>query len=124
MSNTLLFYVADPATSVDFYTKILARSPVEQSPTFALFILDSGLALGLWRKDVVAPSPIHQPGACDLGFKVAPDQLDKIHADWQKMGVTIALPPTKLDFGTSFVATDPDGHRLRVYTLAEDDAAE
>ena len=124
MSNTLLFYVTDPAISVDFYTKILARPPVEQSPTFALFILDSGLALGLWRKDGVAPSPTHQPGACDLGFKVTPVQLDKIHADWHKMGVTIALPPTKLDFGTSFVATDPDGHRLRVYTLAEDGAAE
>ena len=123
MSNTLLFYVTDPAISVDFYTKVLARPPVEQSPTFALFVLDSGLALGLWRKDGVTPSPVNQPGACDLGFKVTLDQLSKIYADWQEMGVTITLPPTKLDFGTSFVATDPDGHRLRVYTLAEDDAA-
>ena len=123
MSNILLLYVADPAISVAFYSKVLARSPVEQSPTFALFILDSGLALGLWRKDGVTPSPANQPGACDLGFKVAPDRIAQMHHDWQQMGATIALPPTKLDFGTSFVATDPDGHRLRVYALAEDGAA-
>jgi len=29
--------------------------------------------------------------------------------------VPIALPPTDLDIGRSFVALDPDGHRLRVY---------
>lgn len=35
-------------------------------------------------------------------------------------GATIALPPTELDFGRSFVAVDPDGHRLRVYALTEE----
>lgn len=124
MSNILLLYVANPAISADFYAKVLARAPVEQSPTFALFILDSGLALGLWRKDGVVPAPVAQPGACDLGFKVPKDRLGQLHSEWQQLGVTIALPPTDLDFGTSFVATDPDGHRLRVYALAEDEVAE
>ena len=32
----------------------------------------------------------------------------------------IAFPPTDLDFGRSFVALDPDGHRLRVYAVAEE----
>ena len=123
MSNILLLYVADPAISAAFYAKVLARPPVEQSPTFALFILDTGLALGLWSKEGVAPAPTNPPGACDLGLKVAPDQITQMHLDWQKMGATIALPPTRLDFGTSFVATDPDGHRLRVYALAEDGIA-
>jgi hypothetical protein len=26
--------------------------------------------------------------------------------------------PTKMDFGTTFVALDPDGHRLRVFAPA------
>ena len=30
------------------------------------------------------------------------------------LGFPIALEPTTLDFGYTFVATDPDGHRLRV----------
>ncbi|PYF10227.1 putative enzyme related to lactoylglutathione lyase [Rhodobacter viridis] len=119
MSNILLFYVADPAASVAFYSRLLGRPPVEQSPTFALFVLDSGLALGLWRKDGVQPRPEHAPGACDLGFKVAPEQVAQTHADWLARGVTMLMPPTDLDFGTSFVAVDPDGHRLRVYALAE-----
>lgn len=123
MSNTLLLYVADPAISADFYTKVLARTPVEQSPTFALFILDSGLALGLWRNDGVVPAPVARPGACELGFKVPHGRLSQMHSEWQDLGVTIALPPTDLDFGTSFVATDPDGHRLRVYALADDEVA-
>jgi len=123
MSNILLLYVADPAASVAFYQQILARPPIEQSPTFALFILDSGLALGLWRKDGVAPLPGSQPGACDLGFKVDHAKIDQIHADWQAMGVQILMAPTDLDFGRSFVATDPDGHRLRIYALADEAAA-
>ena len=38
-------------------------------------------------------------------------------------GASIALPPTDPDFGRSFVALDPDGHRLRVYAIAEDDGS-
>ena len=123
MSNILLLYVADPAISAAFYTRLLARPPVDQDPDFAMFILDSGLALGLWRRDEVAPAPASTPGACDLAFKVASDRIGPMHADWQRMGVPIALPPTDLAFGRSFVATDPDGHRLRVYALAGQAAA-
>ena len=36
------------------------------------------------------------------------------HADWVKRGLTIAQAPTQMDFGHTFVALDPDGHRLRV----------
>ena len=118
-SNILLLYVNDPAQSAAFYAKVLARDPVEQSPTFALFILESGMTLGLWRKDSVVPAPDTDPGACELGCKVDHDQVRQIHDDWRQQGVTISLSPTDLDFGTSFVATDPDGHRLRVYARAE-----
>ncbi len=30
----------------------------------------------------------------------------------------IAQPPTAMDFGLTFVALDPDGHRLRVFAPA------
>lgn len=123
MSNTLLLYVTDPAASAAFYRQILGRPPVEQSPGFALFALGSGLALGLWRKDRVAPAAASQPGACDLGFKVDPAQIDQTYAEWRAMGVTVLMPPTDLDFGRSFVVADPDRHRLRVYALAGDGAA-
>ncbi|MEH3159577.1 MAG: hypothetical protein PGN08_12035 [Sphingomonas taxi] len=60
-------------------------------------------------------------GGSDLGFKLASAAaIDQTHAEWAAKGATIALPPTDLDFGRSFVALDPDGHRLRVYAVAEE----
>lgn len=120
-TNTLLLYVVDPATSARFYAELLGVQPVEQSPTFALFILPSGLALGLWSKDGVEPAPAASGGGSELGVKLASAAaIDQTHAEWSAKGVTIALPPTDLDFGRSFVALDPDGHRLRVYAVAEE----
>lgn len=48
-----------------------------------------------------------------------PQQVDALYNRWREMGLTIAQAPRELDFGYSFVAQDPDGHRLRVYTLSE-----
>ena len=33
---------------------------------------------------------------------------------WKKLNLKIELEPQMLDFGYTFVANDPDGHRLRV----------
>lgn len=119
--NTLFFYVADATVSAGFYTELLGIEPVEVSPTFALFILPSGLALGLWGKDGVQPAPVAGGGGSEIGFKVdSAAQIDSTHLDWQTKGATIAFPPTDLDFGRSFVALDPDGHRLRVYAVADE----
>jgi predicted enzyme related to lactoylglutathione lyase len=30
----------------------------------------------------------------------------------------VAQPPTRMDFGFTFLALDPDGHRLRVFAPA------
>ncbi|MBB4288632.1 putative enzyme related to lactoylglutathione lyase [Rhizobium leguminosarum] len=120
-SNSILLFVADVAKSASFYGQLLGKDPVELSPTLAMFILPSGLALGLWGKAGVEPTPTAMGGGCDVGFKVATaDRVDTLHAEWQAKGATILLPPTDLDFGRTFVAADPDGHRLRVYTVSED----
>jgi len=37
---------------------------------------------------------------------------------WTKRGLAIAQEPTKMNFGFTFTALDPDGHRLRVYAPA------
>ncbi|TCA18774.1 drug:proton antiporter [Rhizobium leguminosarum bv. viciae] len=119
-SNSILLFVTDAPKSASFYTQLLGQEPVEASPTFAMFILPSGLALGLWSKTGVEPAPAATGGGCDLGFKVATaEMVDTLHAEWQGKGATILLPPTNLDFGRTFVAADPDGHRLRVYNVAE-----
>ncbi len=120
-SNIVFLYVADASVSADFYTRLLGIEPVEASPTFALCRLDSGVMLGLWGKDGVQPAPVAGGGGGEIGFKLdSAARIDSTHAEWQAKGATIALPPTTLEFGRSFVALDPDGHRLRVYALAEE----
>jgi hypothetical protein len=37
------------------------------------------------------------------------------HADWIACGLRIVQEPVDLDFGYTFTALDPDGHRLRVF---------
>jgi catechol 2,3-dioxygenase-like lactoylglutathione lyase family enzyme len=116
----VLLYVDSPAASADFYAGLLGRSPVESSPTFAMFVLPSGMRLGLWSRHTVEPSPSSVGGACELGFQVAnPAAVKATYADWQKRGLRIIQQPTDMDFGHTFVALDPDGHRLRVYAMAE-----
>jgi hypothetical protein len=39
--NFVLLYVASPAVSAGFYADLLGRPPVESSPTFAMFAMQS-----------------------------------------------------------------------------------
>jgi catechol 2,3-dioxygenase-like lactoylglutathione lyase family enzyme len=114
--NFILLYVDNPPLSARFYADLLGRPPVETSPTFAMFALDSGAMLGLWSRHTVAPPPAASPGAGELAFAVADNAtVGRLHADWGGRGLRIAQAPTDLDFGHTFVALDPDGHRLRVF---------
>jgi catechol 2,3-dioxygenase-like lactoylglutathione lyase family enzyme len=112
----ILFYVDDPQTSARFYRRLLAREPVETSPTFAMFALDSGLMLGLWSSHTVEPKPSGGAGSAELAFTVeTAEAVDRQCADWRAQGLSIIQQPTDMDFGRTFVATDPDEHRLRVF---------
>jgi len=109
--NILL--VEDPARSAAFYRELLGLEPAEQSPTFAMFQLPSGVGIGLWSSATVEPRPGGAPGASELCF--VERDVDGVHAAWSGRGVRILQPPTELDFGRTFVALDPDGHRIRVF---------
>ena len=41
------------------------------------------------------------------------EELDALAATWRERGYPIEQEPTEMDFGYTFVALDPDGHRLR-----------
>lgn len=117
-TNTLFLYVDDVAASARFYTDMLEIPRVDTNPVFVMLTLPSGLALGLWQRAGVAPAPRVAGGGSEIGFKLNdPAAIDRTHAAWAGKGATIALPPTELGFGRSFVAVDPDGHRVRFYTV-------
>lgn len=106
-----ILYVEDLAASAAFYTDLLGRPPAESSPGFALFRFPSGAPLGLWARSAVMPSPTGKAGGGELTFMV--DDVDAVHADWAARGIMIEQPLIDREFGRSFVALDPDGHRLR-----------
>lgn len=112
----VILYVESPAASAAFYADLLGLPPVEASPTFAMFALKPGLMLGLWSRDTVEPAASATGGGAEIAFTVADAAaVAARHADWQAKGLPILQAPVDLDFGHSFVAADPDGHRLRVF---------
>lgn len=114
-TNFIILYVDSPMASAGFYAELLGKSPLESSSTFAMFALESGVMLGLWSKHTVEPVAT-APGGGELAFSVADNHaVHALHADWLQRGLVIAQAPTEMDFGYTFVASDPDGHRLRVF---------
>ena len=111
--SLVILYVDSPAASAAFYADLLGQAPAEQSPTFAMFPLSSGIGLGLWSRHTVEPAAAAAGGGAEIAFMAA--DVDAVHAEWSAKGVPVAQPPTDLDFGRTFVALDPDGHRLRVF---------
>lgn len=113
-----LLHVASPKTSSEFYTELFGRSPVEVSPTFALFVLDGGIKVGLWSKATVEPATAGAPGALELGVALkTPAEVDSFGADWIRRGKPLLQVPTDMDFGRSLMVADPDGHRIRVFAV-------
>jgi catechol 2,3-dioxygenase-like lactoylglutathione lyase family enzyme len=118
--NFFILYVNDPVVSAAFYAGLLERQPVEASPTFALFALESGVMLGLWSRHTVNPARDHAKAGVGGGGEVAfavdsKATVMQMHDAWKERCLPIAQAPVDLDFGFTFVALDPDGHRLRVF---------
>jgi catechol 2,3-dioxygenase-like lactoylglutathione lyase family enzyme len=117
----IIVYVDDVAKSEAFYTSILGREAVESSPTFAMLPAAPGLMLGLWRRHGVKP-PANAAGGGEIAFTAESDaEVDALCLAWRAKGAVIALEPTAMDFGYTFVAVGPDGERLRVFAPAAGD---
>lgn len=118
--NFVILYVKDPAASAHFYADLFGVEPVEASPFFVMFALPSGMRLGLWAKHTVEPMVKKDSGGAELIFseKDEVDVADR-YDQWSRRGLVIEQEPVTLEFGRTFVALDPDGHRLRVYSPAE-----
>ena len=113
-----ILYVRDAVAAATFYADLLGRPPLEASPGFAMFALGDAAMLGLWTADGVAPAAT-PPGGAELAFTVGDDDAVRAtHADWLARGLEILQAPTAMDFGVTFTARDPDGHRLRVFAPA------
>ncbi|WP_297925798.1 VOC family protein [Metallibacterium sp.] len=113
--NFFILYVDSPAASAAFYADLLGHTPIQASPNFALLALQSGVKLGLRSRREVEPAATVTGGGTELAFAVDSDAtVTSMHAEWARRGLPILQAPVRMNFGYTFVAADPDGHRLRV----------
>lgn len=115
--NLILFYVEDPLRSGQFYEQLLECSPVATFPTYVAFQFPNGLSFGLWSvkaKNFVSAGSGHR---AELAF-VVPNEtaVRELRERWHGAGVQIEQDLQQAVFGLTFVALDPDGHRIRVCT--------
>lgn len=114
--DCLILYVNSPAESALFYRSLLGREAVEQSPNFAMFMLNDKTMLGLWAAHDVEPASSLRGGGAEIGITVPTDaEVDAAAASWKDAGWPVLQAPTALDFGYTAVTADPDGHRVRVF---------
>ncbi|MER2606514.1 MAG: VOC family protein [Siculibacillus sp.] len=115
----LILYVADPRASAAFWSRLTGRPVLEEADTFAMLGLREGVMLGLWRREGVVPAASASGGGMEICWPVgSAEVVDATHARWAAMGLTILQSPCEMDFGRTFTAADPDGHRLRVFCPA------
>jgi predicted enzyme related to lactoylglutathione lyase len=116
--NWVLLYVDNTQKSAAFYTRLLGQPPVDapgDPDAFVMYALPTGWMLGLWHKGEVEP-PANPVGGSEVSFTEPSDAaVQQRHDEWVAAGIRIAQSPTRMDFGMTFTALDPDGHRLRVF---------
>lgn len=121
LSSFTILYVENVERSLAFYRPLLGREPVEMMSGFALFVSETGMKFALWSKSNVIPTiTTESAGAMEIAFEVPNEiTLQIFHTKWRELGVSIIQEPMEMDFGSSFTAVDPDGHRLRVFCYAK-----
>ena len=118
--SAVVLYVDNLLISSTFYQNLLGIKSEEASPTFHAFKLSNGMGLGLKVRYAVEPPTTDENGSGELAFTLNNNQeVDTLFAEWQKKEINIAQPPTVVAYGYTFLALDPDGHRLRVVSLGK-----
>lgn len=113
--NLIVLYVEKAATSAAFYSRLLGVEPIAAGVDFHALPLPGGFTLGLWSKHKANPAPAGDGARFEIGFMVEnAGRIEALYSEWKALGIPIVQELMTLDFGPTFVALDPDGHRLRV----------
>lgn len=118
LAHTQILYVQNPIESAAFYGRLLEKTPVDQSPGFAMFALGPQGMLGLWRTPDVQPAAT-PAGGSELCFTLADRAaVDACLARWEAQGARVLQRATDMDFGYTATVADLDGHRVRIFAPA------
>ncbi|CAN7656825.1 drug:proton antiporter [Rhizobium sp. LjRoot98] len=115
MKTDFVLPVDSPAESAVFYMAMFGALPLELSPTYAVVLMNDALKLGLAKRKRL-PAAVNTNDAELPIFVAGREGVDALHDEWRRKGVTILQEPVSSDSDYTFICTDPDGHRLRVFT--------
>jgi catechol 2,3-dioxygenase-like lactoylglutathione lyase family enzyme len=114
--DSIVLYVEDIAKSRAFYTEVLECEAIELSPTFVSIVMEGGSKLELKQRAQSIPPATITGGGTELSIRVPNiEMLHDLFEQWKSKGVRFLQEPVELVFGVTFVALDPDEHRLRVF---------
>jgi len=115
--DSFVLYVENIEISKNFYTKAFECEGKVLSPTFISFSLGDGVTIELKQLAQVSPPANITGGGTELSLKVENSKvLHNLYDQWETQGIKFVQTPTELIFGITFVAIDPDEHRIRVFT--------
>ena len=114
--NFVLLYVDSPKASADLLRRP-ARTPAGRVLADLRHVrARHGVMLGLWSHAYGGARRRARPAAAPRSPSPSgAGAVDATCADWSGRGLPSLQEPTDMDFGRTFVALDPDGHRLRVF---------
>ena len=117
----IILFVKDPLASGAFYSRVLGLKSIEESPTFVLFQMPNGIHLGLWSLTTAEPLVTSKAGSSEICFSEETiESVDALYAKWLDLGISMAQAPVAMNgMKRTFVALDPDGHRIRILCLEE-----
>jgi lactoylglutathione lyase len=111
-------YVRDIERARHFYTNILGLLENQQRsfpPTFIL--LDSG-SCTITLQDSSAPGAVFgKSDSVELGFAV--DDIEAVRERLKTQGIAVS-DIQQMGWGGGFDAVDPDGHRLTIYQMRDE----
>ena len=115
--DSFVLYVENIEISKNFYTDTFECDGEILSPTFISFPLGDGVSIELKQLAQVSPKAHITGGGTELSLMVDNSKiLHRIYEQWKNKRVKFVQTPVELIFGITFVAIDPDGHRIRVFT--------
>ncbi|MDO6686124.1 MULTISPECIES: VOC family protein [unclassified Agarivorans] len=115
--DSFVLYVSDVQDSMDFYAKAFNCEPSLLSPTFAALDFADNVKITLKQTTDLTPKSEVKGGGTELSMPIADKEtFDKLFSTWKSKGIEFAQEIEASVFGFNFVAVDPDGHRIRIFT--------
>lgn len=113
-ANLQLVYVSDIARSTSFYKTIFKSEPIFESPRYVAFSVGAEVLFAIWTGGTKPDRST--PRFSEIGIMLkSNDDVDNLFKEWQQIpNIEIVREPYDEVFGRTFLASDPDGHIIRV----------